>query len=238
MTQTEKSLEQLREFGANLKIPEPSDDEGLILTPTVLPKAPVKIAAPDLVVELRHHDYDGSYPIPSVYLHAPKEVLRGLGLLLFSQALGKPSEPTHISVSTDQGIGVKELRIALDGPRHVSELYPGATLLTAEAFEYWPAQDVLEPFDVCDVNTLPFVMVGDENRCRDRPEKNSILHGFGSLLGTILLAEFLLNVSAKEATGMDYSLECEMGVRGVAPGSMELRFFLPGSPGWNGLNHV
>lgn len=54
----------------------------------------------------------------------------------------------------------------------------------------------------------------------------------------ILLAEFLLNISAKEAMGVEYSLECEMGVRGVAPGSMELRLFLPGAFGWNGVNHV
>ena len=124
----------------------------------------------------------------------------------------------------------------VDGPRQLSELYPGATLLIAEAFEYWPKQNVCSLFDVGDVNTFPFVMVGDKDRCCDRPEENSILHGFGGLRGTILLAEFLLNVSGKEARDVEYSLEGEMGVRGVAPGSMELRFFLPGALGWNGLS--
>lgn len=37
MTPTEKPAKLLREFGAHIKIPELTDDEGIILTPTSLP---------------------------------------------------------------------------------------------------------------------------------------------------------------------------------------------------------
>jgi len=56
----------------------------------------------------------------------------------------------------------------------------------------------------------------------------------GSDLGMILLAELLLNISNPKQENNEFDLECENGFRGIGPGSVEVKFWLPGSIGWNG----
>ncbi len=58
--------------------------------------------------------------------------------------------------------------------------------------------------------------------------KNETGAGFGTVEGNALLGELLLNLGLPYSDTDEVALEGELGARGVAPGSAEMRFFLPG----------
>ncbi|MGB7413998.1 MAG: hypothetical protein WA902_07295 [Thermosynechococcaceae cyanobacterium] len=229
----------LHEFGKAIQIPELSDDDGLLLTAEVLPAAPTTVEA-ELTVEIYQHSYSSSFYIPTIHFSASKQTYQGLGFLLFAHALGNSATSTRIAVSSSYCDGgsqasILELQVGINSTRKIDDLIPGETLLQALAFNYWPTQCNRHPWWPLvyeEVYSLPWMDVGNEDGFDLRPGEDAFVYGFGSLAGTIRMAELLLNISRAEATCNEYCLEAEPGFRGVAPASTEIVLHLPGSPGY------
>jgi hypothetical protein len=65
----------------------------------------------------------------------------------------------------------------------------------------------------------------------ERPRRDTVF-GFGSLAGTVRLAELMLDASRPDSAENEIDLEGDAGFRGVAPASAELKLILPGSVAW------
>ena len=76
-------------------------------------------------------------------------------------------------------------------------------------------------------NADEFVNTDEQWRDRDTVFVES------SQVGTVRLAELLLNAGCRGNSVREYELEGEAGFLGVAPMSAELRIWLPGSFGWD-----
>jgi hypothetical protein len=106
------------------------------------------------------------------------------------------------------------------------------------SYKYWPIDQDKHPWlyqfsnawDLPAVNltrTVGFTRMSDEE-WQDR----DLLIGFGGIPGTIRMGQLMLDAGRPNDARDEYEMEGEIGFRGVAPGSCELRIWLHGSIAW------
>jgi hypothetical protein len=196
-----------------------------------LPSPPAELSTNGMYIRRGTHTYP-SLAVDSVHLFATPGVYRCLGLWIVAcllepgcnefwlQVTHAGSEVRHICVDTryrsldDEGEG-------LHTQPHAAVYYPGVV----GAF---PLADQPPP--------LPSLRLTDRAQrvagFGDDDDRDTI-QGFGSDIGAWRFAEVLLNLSQPWSKRVEVNLEGPSGFGGAAPDSAEVRFWLPGSDGWN-----
>lgn len=195
-----------------------------------LPAPPAELSTGGMYARHGTHTYP-SLAVDSVHLFASADVYRCLGLWIVACLLEPgprefwlrithaESDVRHICVDT----GYRSLdgeRAGLHTQPHAVVYYPG--MVTA-----FPLADQPSP--------LPSIrLTNREDRLAgfgDDDDRDTV-EGFGSDVGGWRFAEVLLNLSQDWNPRVEVELEGAFGFGGVAPDSAEVRFWLPGSAGW------
>lgn len=121
---------ELRHFGADIELPEPSSDDSFVFEQDTLPVPPGRLQASEAFVLVGGRSYNGIWPCPKVHLLAPKRTLRGLGLVLLAHAFHQSNKEIHVGV-TPAAVGTDpptprptEIRFDLDGYRYGTKAGP------------------------------------------------------------------------------------------------------------------
>jgi hypothetical protein len=228
-------LERLfAELGAML----PTDaDEELALTSASLPRPPVHLTTDQLYIEKGIHDYNGYFRADIVLFHAHKATYRQLGLLILAVAFHTLPEAVEIQL-THPASAIKRLIVEspFAPPYDICSGYNRRPYV----FSYWPAattrypwsDDPLTPvelpcFYLTEYESVAGLTIDEEWANRDT------VRGFGTDVGSVRLAELLLNASQPDNPVDEYVFEGDGGIRKVGYLSAEAKLKLPGSMGWN-----
>lgn len=178
-------------------------------------------------------DQAGTFP-DSVQFSAHRATFRALGVVVVA-ALFLESETSIELELTHPESDIKLIRIEAPWTDidHV---------MRTVSFTYWPSQPAKHPwmadhphpedlpgFNLQTRDDLGFA--GREHWERDQWRTRDTIVGFGSIAGTARLAALLLDIGNPVGERDEIRLEGEVGFRGVAPGSAEVGFWLPGSIG-------
>ncbi len=226
------NLEDLLSPVAGLLLSTQTAEPGFIQLGTAnMPCPPDTLTTGGLCLTQGLHFYN-DFPVDSVSLEADKPALCHLGLLTLAVLL-HPS-PARVALELEHPRStLKRLVIASDWSPQSN--YPGLTL-RPERFNYYPEPPRRHPWSVrnFEPTDLPILYLTNEQELvassADLESRDTVI-GFGGFCGTALIAELLLNASRPESKEVEFNLECEIGFRGVGPGSVELRIWLPGSLG-------
>lgn len=249
-----QSPTRLEDFARDVGVSLPTieADEGFTLSAQVLPQ-PLPVLQTSRIVGIRHaHQYNESYPVELIDLYTDKETCRALGLLIFATLFH--SEPATVRIDltheTDERVLASMGADPWTTPRYLmieyghlneEEVSPGRLWQKPTYFSHWPEEPHKHPWvyagrtPPADPYDLPAANLTNLDRLTGPCDVRDTLAGFGSVQGTAALAELLLNISEPSVSQNEYALESEVGFRGVAPGSVELRLFLPGSIVWDSV---
>ena len=217
-----------------VRVPE-TEESCLALSAETLPRPPSAMNTDRLVIEKRYHAYNDSFRVDALHVYASKATYCHLGLLaaavLFSPA------GTEVTLAFDHpASNIRRLILRNDGIATTPGFHSQPLVLN-----YYPSETDKHPWVHAferDVWRLPgfFLTNADESigRESDWATRDTVV-GFGTDEGTARLVELLLNASRPSSRVDEFELECECGFRGVAPGSCEVRLWLPGSFGWQHL---
>ena len=254
MSTDKQSPIRLEDFARAVAVTLPTieADEGFTLSAEVLPKPPPVLQTSRIVGIRRAHQYNESYPVELIDLYTDKETSRALGLLIFATLFH--SEPAMVRVElsheTDERVLANMGADPWTTPRYLmieyghlneQELSPGMLWQKPKYFGYWPEEPHKHPWvypgqtPPADPYDLPAAYLTNLDRLTGPCDVRDTLAGFGSARGMAAFAELLLNISEPSVSQNEYALESEVGFRGVAPGSTELRLFLPGSLCWDSV---
>lgn len=213
-----------------------SPDEDLALTSASLPRPPAHLATDLLYIEKSLHDYNGWFRADVVLFHAHKVTYRHLGLLILAVVFHTLPEPVEIELTHPASV-IKRLIVEspYKGPADISSGYNTRPYV----FDYWPEDTTRYPwpypltppelpcFYLENYDHVPGLTIDEEWAARDA------VRGFGTDVGSVRLAELLLNASQPNNPVDEYTLEGDGGNRKVGYLSAEARLWLPGSFGWN-----
>jgi hypothetical protein len=227
-------LERLfADLGANLPT---SADEELALASASLPLPPAHLATDQLYIEKSLHDYNGYFRADVVLFHARKVTYRQLGLLILAVVFHTLPEPVEVDL-THPASAIKRLIVEspYQGPDDIRSGYNTRPYV----FSYWLEDTTRYPwpypltptelpcFYLTNYETTRGLSIDEEWAARDA------VRGFGTDVGSVRLAELLLNASQLNNPVDEYTLEGDGGNRKVGYLSAEARLLLPGSIGWN-----
>lgn len=211
----------------------PSDpDEEFEFTAKVLPVVEETLSSDAVVIHSSFCTYN-DVPVDRIVLFAHHRTLRLLGLFLLSR-LFHP-EPAELFLNLRaEGTDIREILFdTTDVPYelgNIASYYQKATL-----FRYCRRVEDRWPLAKCAPRSCPAFFLtkgefGPANReewlARDRVR----LAGGGTAF--MDLAQVFLDAGRSDSGLPELDLESELGNGGVAPGSAELKVFLPGSFGW------
>jgi hypothetical protein len=213
------------------KVPD-IDDEVLFLalTPDNLPIPPELLVTDSICISPHLHSYCS--PVDAVSIEADKAILGKLGLLLFSTVLYFRQSRVTLNLTHPRST---IRRLVIDPVWGRTERMPGLHL-KATQFNYWPSVAAKHPWYPHNGNPweLPILYLTNERdlfQTHKDLDDRDIAVGFGNVHGTCSFAELLLNASRPSSKQLEFALECEIGFRGVGPGSAEITIHLPGSIG-------
>lgn len=197
-----------------------------------LPLPPPGLSSGRLLVNGGTHSYP-SLSVDFIQVHAHRETYRALGLFIFA-ALLVPGPQRFELALTHPGSEVRRIILDLS---HRGNHWSGLRMEPRE-IGYLPerrgrhplADSQLAPHD------LPAVSLTDDEEMSDRdwldgPVRDTLIVSGGDL-GAHLMGELLLDMSQAWNETAEYTLEGPAGFGGVNPHSAEIRFWLPGGPGW------
>jgi len=215
---------------ARQRLPELSSNDGVVLRPDSLPTVPKEMQTDALSIRRATHIYDAAWRIDRLEFYARKPTYEALGLLLLNAVLRPDIDVVDVKL-TDARSEVSLLRIECE-QADVED--PFGLVVRPEAFGYcetavekhpWVSDRLTAPWDFPSftlTNATSDAIHEDDWKSRD------VVVGFGSMQGTVRLAELLLNLSRPANETYEVELECDAGFRGVSPASAEARFWLPG----------
>jgi len=225
---------ELEHFLADLAraVPDgPPDEAEFLFARGNLPEPPPELSSERVHFRKIGRDYNGWHRVDSLALYLDERSCRALGLLLFACAFHDPLQQViHLNSKWSE---IRQLvyraRWPVDDP-------PVGLVQRPATFRYLPGGTKKHPWlGESDVSSLPLlalsneaeiVLTDEEWRQRDTVFIES------TTVGTLRLAELLLNASCPWNSVREYELEGDAGFRGVAPMSAELRLLLPGSDHW------
>lgn len=196
-----------------------------------LPAPPAELFTSGMYVRRGVNRYR-SLAVDSVHLFAPPEVCRCLGLWIVACLLEPGPHEFWLRI-THAGSEVRHVCVdtsyrSLDGEGEGLHTQPHAVVYYPSAVAAFPLADRPSP--------LPGIQLTDSGERRagfgDDDDRGAMV-GFGSDAGGWRFAEVLLNLSQAWNQRVEVELEGAFGFGGVAPDSAEVRFWLPGSAGWD-----
>lgn len=194
-----------------------------------LPAPPAELSTGGMYVRRGSHIYS-SLAVDAVHLFSTPDVYRCLGLWIVACLLEPGSHAFCLQV-TRPGSEVRRICFdrryrSLDGAQPGLHTQPQAAVYHPAPPSAFPLADQAPP--------LPHVWLtdGKEHFAGFGDAERDTLLGFGSDAGAWLFAEVLLNLSQPWNKRVEVNLEGPFGFGGVEPDSAEVRFWLPGSAGW------
>ena len=219
-------------------IPEPDDAKAptVVFAEDTLPAPPASLLGTGIRAEFLRTGYHGHAPVEGVHLHADKSSLRALALLTLAVVFRSDTERVRIDLSfSDSPKALKYLLLEFPSPTRLRPQY-GAFHQVPEYFCYAPRpgnerHPLANRFQ--DRRDLPHIHVTNLDQMHVRDDEQNTIVGFGTALGAVRIAEALLNATHQSTTRDEFDFEQEIGgFESVAPGSAELKIWLPGSFGW------
>lgn len=195
------------------------------------PSLPPSVRSDRIVIVRGHHDYDGHWRADALYLYAARQTLRALGVIVLASLFAAPDASTDIALGHPAS-DIRTLRIRTPPREH------GDLALVPLWYDYWPRQQRRLPWnnDPVDPRDLPWIRLTDHDELGGvtdaQWQARDTVVGFGPPQATARFGQFLMDIGNPVAAGDEYDLEGEVGFRGVAPGSAELKVLLPGALGW------
>jgi hypothetical protein len=195
-----------------------------------LPAPPARLSTAGMYVRRGSHTY-ASLQVDALHVFATADVYRCLGLWIVACLLEPDPGEFWLEVehagSEVRHLGVDTRYRSLEGVQQGLHTHPHAVI-------YYPGPVTAFPLAASPA-PLPQLLLTDR---KDRlasygdDERDAVV-GFGSDVGAWHFAEVLLNVSQPWNQRTEVNLEGPFGFGGVAPGSAEVRLWLPGSIGWD-----
>ncbi len=209
----------------------PPGESEFVFDTQVLPNPPSKLTTERVVFRRTHHDHNGWQRADLLLMFVEPATARELGLFMLACVFHAPEAVTlELPASSD-------IRRIIYRSRHGRRDSPPAGLHQKPVtFSYFPEKVSRHPWLwEPDLNSLPLLALSSLD------ESPTTLHDWetrdtvfleSSAVGTVRLAELLLNAGCSWNTVRDFELEGDAGFRGVARMSAELRIILPGSHAW------
>lgn len=219
------------------RLAQVGDEEHTLLSADTLPRPP-NVLRTDAIVAVHgvSRIYHPRFITQGVDIYASRADFRRLGILAFSVLFH--SEPHAVTLRLEAepdvaGLGKERIENLVLRFEHLAG--PGVNRLeqTPTAFDYWPTSRSRHPWCYddapvpADVYDYPYAYVSSQEDLGDPPLDH--LFGFGSAEGTARFAALLLDIGHATSGTDGHELESEIGVRGVAPGSLEINLYPPGS---------
>jgi hypothetical protein len=192
------------------------------LTATTLPRPTAHLRTDRLYITRGLHEYDpGAFRADVAHIHAHRPTYQQLGLLILAVVFHLELEEVVVEL-THPTSAIK--RLVVESPfRAPNDIRPGYNM-RPYVFSYSPSVPTRFPWPSSgDPATLPCCYFIDQET----------LSGFGTVIGSVRLAELLLNAGQPGNPEVEYALEGDGGFRGVGYLSAEARFWLPGSAAWD-----
>lgn len=210
------------------------DDSSFVFDYDTLPDPPDALTTDALVIPKAPHIYDNIARVDELWFHGTQRTYRLLGLLALANLFSRGARKVVLSLmhpKTDIS------KLVIEAPRPNKDSLRAGLNMVPHAFDYWP--DTVEKHPWLHDNIPPWELPLFALTATGNPlitvtdwEARDVVEGFGSPDATARLAQLLLDVSRPECPVKEIQLEGELGFRGVAPGSAEVRLWLPGSCGW------
>lgn len=248
-------MDALEDYAGDIadRLPTVEAENTVALHAEDLPRLPKVLVARELIAEASWVIPTPGCPVRRIIFWGTRRAYRRLGLMVLSQLLHRGPRTVAVRLAprrlldTDPDSPIAERHIpevlalelpfALDPADNRDGLHVRAHsfVYSAEVRERKPFRDhwSLER----DPSVLPGAHLTDADGFVLAPEHapsviRGFAGGFSSLAGAAAMAQLLLDISQESGTCLEYDLETEIGNRGVAPGSAEIRFVLPGAFAW------
>jgi hypothetical protein len=218
----------------------PTDvDDAFAFSADNLPPAPERLESDRLIVSKSVHAYHAYATVQVDFLitEAHKPTYRFLALALLARVFH--AAPGTIALQlTHTRSEIRAIVLDFDAERDALTWVPGYRT-RASRFTYAPAALAAYPLASTPApeSTLPsFNLTNPENMLVSDADwrTRDIVRCAGSDVGHVRLAEVLLNFARHEEPRDEITLESEHSNGGVARGSAEARFVLPGNLAWSG----
>ena len=223
--QEKRRCDLQRLFGRLAKRVPVRDDEHFELTASSFPLVPARLQTDRLLIAKSFHDYNNHFRMDSLWFQADKEMYRQLAILALAVVL-RP-----IPVCCDCCIEVRYRPDTAFRMEILPSLLPyqarASMFLTGLKARKHPWPDLSHS-----PRELPHFELSNTAQCvaveGDRAKRDTV-YGLGRDEAAVLFAELLLHLSRPMSKLGEFELESEVGFRGVAPASAEVRLALPGS---------
>jgi hypothetical protein len=215
-------------------VPDSPNEPDFVFHAGVLPVPPSTLSSDRIVIRKAHCDYNSWYRADSLWMYFSQQKCRELAVFLLACAFHGPAEATTLTLS-HPGSAISKIIIP-PGKLTLSDLPVGLSMAPF-ALRYSPEETRKHPWMYeCCTHDLPLLALTNSDECvgpreEDWRDRDAIWIR-ATNIGTLRLAELLLNAGCSWNSVREYALEGDAGYRGVAPMSAELRIFLPGSDGW------
>ena len=209
----------------------PADEAEFLFTPDNLPQPPAELTSERVHFRKIARDYNGWHRVDHLALYVDEPACRKLGLFLLACAFHDP-EQSVLELSSSWS----EVRRIVYRARWPHDDPPVGLVQRPSTFRYFPAVTKKHPWLwENDTSSLPLLALSNKTECvltDDEWRARDTVFIESTIVGTVRLAELLLNASCTWNNVREYELEGDAGFRGVAPMSAELRLLLPGSDHW------
>ena len=228
--QEKRRCDLQRLFGRLAKRVPVRDDEHFVFTAASFPPVPARLQTDRLLIAKSFHDYNTHFRMDALWFQADKEMYRQLALLALAVVL-RPMTRVRLRLLHPKS-DIKNL-ILLSEWKSYRELSPSYQAKPMR-FSYWPKEARKHPWPDLSHSPreLPHFELSNTAQCvaveGDRAKRDTV-YGLGRDEAAVLFAELLLNLSRPMSKLGEFELESEVGFRGVAPASAEVRLALPGS---------
>jgi hypothetical protein len=228
-----------RVYGDAARVVPTGDDDAFTFSADNLPPAPEQLATDRLIVRKGIHDYQAyaTVRVDMLIAEARKATYRFLALALLSRVFHPAPHAIRLQL-THPASEIRAIVLDFDPARDVLTWIPGYHT-RAVRFTYAPAPLTAYPLAGArsPEGTLPSFSLTNAQDMIDRDadwRARDVVRCAGSDSGHVHLASVLLNLARPEEPRDEVTLESEHGNGGVARGSAEARFVLPGSLSWSG----
>jgi hypothetical protein len=198
-----------------------------------LPIPPAELHTDLIVVRRGSHGYNSWYRADTLWIYLDRPKARQLGVFLLSCMFHRLERPASLLLANPES---QIRRIVVPAHRSEADEPPVGLDIMPMSFRYYPSQPEKHPWlGETDIANLPLLALTNIDDCivtdEEWAERDTIRQE-SSHLGTVRLAELLLNAGCSWNRRSEYDLEGDAGFRGVAPLSAEVKLLLPGADGW------
>ncbi len=215
------------------------NDNSIDIKRSMFLKIPQKMTSKNIIITKGFADYNSYYRIDRLIFFTQKATLKSLGLLIF-YSIFKSNKTITLKLINEHS-EIKNIKIDPYNSNSI-DIYDNRKFsveinCNLNYFSYRPQILHRYPWFYFQdsVFDLPTFFLTNFQECiaseTDYKKRDTIVISC-SIKGMLRLGTLLLDLSNIHQKQNEYYLECEYGYKGVAPGSAEVKFCLPGSDGW------